>query len=101
MKRSFEGVYHSILPKGNPPFVYLRCVVSNCLPLTQLTMHDSLESGPGCVGVGVHLTECEVHFLNEEEITERITDRMQQALAFQGQSKRFEYTSESCLIMSL
>ena len=41
--------------------------------------------------VNVHPTKREVHFLNEEEITERIADTMQQKLAAQGQSRTFEY----------
>ncbi|KAL9709899.1 DNA mismatch repair protein Mlh1 [Leucoagaricus gongylophorus] len=74
MKRSLEAVYHGVLPKGTSPFVYL-----------------SLEIEPRCVDVNVHPTKREVHFLNEEEITERIADTMQQKLATQGQSKTFEY----------
>ncbi|KAF9447828.1 DNA mismatch repair protein MutL [Macrolepiota fuliginosa MF-IS2] len=74
MKRSLEAVYHAILPKGSFPFVYV-----------------SLEVDPRCVDVNVHPTKREVHFLNEEEITERIADAMQQKLAVQGQSRTFEY----------
>lgn len=63
-----------MLPKGTSPFIYL-----------------SLEIDPRCVDVNVHPTKREVHFLNEEEITERIADAMQQKLAAQGQSRTFEY----------
>ncbi|KAF5351213.1 hypothetical protein D9756_008426 [Leucocoprinus leucothites] len=74
IKRSLEAVYHGVLPKGTSPFIYL-----------------SLEIDPRCVDVNVHPTKREVHFLNEEEITERIADAMQQKLAAQGQSRTFEY----------
>ncbi|KAF7761503.1 hypothetical protein Agabi119p4_9495 [Agaricus bisporus var. burnettii] len=74
MKRSFEAVYHGVLPKGAFPFVYL-----------------SLDIDPRCVDVNVHPTKREVHFLKEEEITERISDITQQKLALQGQSRTFEY----------
>lgn len=30
MKRSFEAVYHGVLPKGTFPFVYVRCFGSIC-----------------------------------------------------------------------
>ncbi|KAJ3574331.1 hypothetical protein NP233_g1848 [Leucocoprinus birnbaumii] len=74
IKRSLEAIYHGVLPKGTSPFVYL-----------------SLEIDPRCVDVNVHPTKREVHFLNEEEITEKIADAMQQKLAAQGQSRTFEY----------
>ncbi|KAG6868636.1 hypothetical protein C0993_012680 [Termitomyces sp. T159_Od127] len=74
MKRAFEVVYNGILPKGSSPFVYL-----------------SLEIDPRSVDVNVHPTKREVHFLNEEEITERISDAFQKALAAQNHSRTFEY----------
>jgi len=39
----------------------------------------------------VHPTKREVHFLNEEAITERICDAIQKALATQVSSRTFEY----------
>ncbi|KAG6873882.1 hypothetical protein C0995_009661 [Termitomyces sp. Mi166 len=74
MKRAFEAVYNGILPKGSSPFVYL-----------------SLEIDPRSVDVNVHPTKREVHFLNEEEITERISDAFQRALAVHNHSRTFEY----------
>ncbi|KXN85572.1 DNA mismatch repair protein Mlh1 [Leucoagaricus sp. SymC.cos] len=74
IKRSLEAVYHGILPKGMSPFVYLSLVID-----------------PRCVDVNVHPTKREVHFLEEEEITQRVADAMQLKLAAQGQSRTFEY----------
>nr|GAT48497.1 predicted protein [Mycena chlorophos] len=74
MKRALENVYSGILPKGASPFVYL-----------------SLQIDPRDVDVNVHPTKKEVHFLNEESITDQITSRLQRALAAQSQSRVFEY----------
>ena len=54
-----------------------------CLP--------SLQIDPRSVDVNVHPTKREVHFLNEEAITERIADALQQSLAKQNHSRVFEY----------
>ncbi|KIK02865.1 hypothetical protein K443DRAFT_96092 [Laccaria amethystina LaAM-08-1] len=85
MKRSLEAVYHTILPKGASPFVYL-----------------SLNIDPRAVDVNVHPTKREVHFLNEDAIIERVSDAIQQALAAQGKSRAFEYqvtsSSSSCVL---
>ncbi|KDR72527.1 hypothetical protein GALMADRAFT_252658 [Galerina marginata CBS 339.88] len=74
MKRAFESAYQSILPKGSSPFVYL-----------------SLQINPRSVDVNVHPTKREVHFLNEEAITEKIADGIQETLAKQSHSRTFEY----------
>lgn len=74
MKRALEAVYQAILPKGASPFIYL-----------------SLQIDPRSVDVNVHPTKREVHFLNEEAITERIADALQQSLAKQNHSRVFEY----------
>ncbi|KAF8634832.1 hypothetical protein AX17_004083 [Amanita inopinata Kibby_2008] len=74
MKRAVEAVYNGILPKGSYPFVYL-----------------SLNIDPRAVDVNVHPTKREVHFLNEEEIIERISECLSRGLASQNQSKAFEY----------
>ena len=46
---------------------------------------------PRSVDVNVHPTKREVHFLNEEDIIERISDGLQEALVRQNQSRAFEY----------
>lgn len=73
MKRAVEAVYTSILPKGASPFVYL-----------------SLEVDPKNVDVNVHPTKKEVHFLNEDAITDKICSTMQVTLANQATSRTFE-----------
>ncbi|KAF9254890.1 DNA binding protein [Marasmius fiardii PR-910] len=74
LKRALEAVYTGILPKGAFPFIYL-----------------SLEINPRAVDVNVHPTKKEVHFLNEETITERICDSLQDKLAEKNNSRTFEY----------
>ncbi|KAF8962298.1 DNA mismatch repair protein MutL [Flammula alnicola] len=74
MKKAFEAVYTNILPKGSSPFVYL-----------------SLQIDPRSVDVNVHPTKREVHFLDEEAITERIADAIQENLVKQNHSRTFEY----------
>ncbi|KAJ7484753.1 histidine kinase-like ATPase [Mycena latifolia] len=74
MKRALEAVYSGVLPKGASPFIYL-----------------SLQINPRDVDVNVHPTKKEVHFLNEDGITDQIADTLQQALASQSHSRVFEY----------
>ncbi|KAF8899820.1 DNA mismatch repair protein MutL [Gymnopilus junonius] len=74
MKRALEAAYQSVLPKGTSPFLYL-----------------SLQIDPRSVDVNVHPTKREVHFLNEEAITEKIADTIQENLAKQSHSRTFEY----------
>ncbi|KAI0264750.1 DNA mismatch repair protein MutL [Gloeopeniophorella convolvens] len=73
IKRAIEACYTSILPKGTSPFVYL-----------------SIQLDPTTVDVNVHPTKREVHFLDEEAITERIADAVQAKLAQVGE-RTFEY----------
>ena len=54
-------------------------------------MAFSLQIDPRAVDVNVHPTKREVHFLNEEAITEKIADSIQDTLAKQSQSRTFEY----------
>ncbi|KAJ7234636.1 histidine kinase-like ATPase [Mycena haematopus] len=74
MKRALEAVYSGVLPKGASPFIYL-----------------SLQINPRDVDVNVHPTKKEVHFLNEDGITDQIADTLQQSLASQSHSRIFEY----------
>ncbi|KAF8320974.1 uncharacterized protein EI90DRAFT_3292775 [Cantharellus anzutake] len=74
IKRAVEAVYASILQKGSYPFVYL-----------------SLEIDPASVDVNVHPTKREVHFLDEDKITEAVMDKLQAALTVRNDSRTFEY----------
>ncbi|KAJ7770488.1 histidine kinase-like ATPase [Mycena metata] len=74
MKRALEAVYSGVLPKGASPFIYL-----------------SLQINPRDVDVNVHPTKKEVHFLNEDGITDQISDTLQRSLASQSNSRVFEY----------
>ncbi|KAH9962209.1 DNA mismatch repair protein MutL [Russula dissimulans] len=73
IKKALEACYIAILPKGTSPFIYL-----------------SLQLDPTTVDVNVHPTKREVHFLDEEAITECIADAIQAKLAQSGE-RTFEY----------
>lgn len=60
IKLCIDQIYSIYLPKGCHPFVYL-----------------SLEIEPNNVDVNVHPTKHEVHFLHEEEIIEKIRQRVE------------------------
>ncbi|KZO89442.1 hypothetical protein CALVIDRAFT_569915, partial [Calocera viscosa TUFC12733] len=74
VRRAVEAVYNGILPKGTFGFIYL-----------------SLAIDPSKVDVNVHPTKREVHFLDEERITEHVADAMQTVLAANDQSRSFQY----------
>ncbi|ODA77688.1 hypothetical protein RJ55_06290 [Drechmeria coniospora] len=73
MKKAIELVYASYLPKGGHPFIYL-----------------SLEIDPARVDVNVHPTKREVHFLNEDEITQHLCGRIEDELAAVDTSRTFK-----------
>ncbi|KAM0261699.1 hypothetical protein ACHAQJ_002151 [Trichoderma viride] len=72
MKKALEQTYSSYLPKGGHPFIYL-----------------SLEIEPTRVDVNVHPTKREVHFLNEEEVTQAICKKIEAELATVDTSRTF------------
>ncbi|KZP14929.1 DNA mismatch repair protein MutL [Athelia psychrophila] len=74
IRKALEAVYSPILPKGASPFIYLSLLID-----------------PRSVDVNVHPTKKEVHFLNEEEIVEQISNGLQEVLVGQNQSRAFEY----------
>jgi len=90
MKKAFEGAYHNILPKGSSPFIYVRYANPNTINYYLLN-ERSLQIDPRSVDVNVHPTKREVHFLNEDGVTEKIADAIQENLAKQNHSRTFEY----------
>ncbi|KAI0694214.1 DNA binding protein [Cytidiella melzeri] len=74
IKKALEAIYVSILPKGASPFIYL-----------------SLEICPSSIDVNVHPTKREVHFLDEEAITQQVADKIHEVLVGENQSKAFQY----------
>ncbi len=72
IKKSIEQVYSVFLPKGGHPFIYI-----------------NLEIDPKRVDVNIHPTKREVHFLNEEEIVDRLCDEIRAQLASVDTSRTF------------
>jgi DNA mismatch repair protein MLH1 len=56
-----------------------------------LLLPTSLQIDSRAVDVDVHPTKREVHFLDEEAITVKIADTLQDRLTKQSQSRTFEY----------
>ncbi|PWN52715.1 DNA mismatch repair protein MutL [Violaceomyces palustris] len=74
LKKSLEAMYASLLPKGGHPWIYI-----------------SLDIEPERVDVNVHPTKKEVHFLDEDEIVERICQVAQESLAGANSSRTFQF----------
>lgn len=74
LKACIDQIYSTYLPKGCHPFVYL-----------------SLEIEPNNVDVNVHPTKHEVHFLHEDEIIDKIKDRVEREFVG-GNEVRVFYT---------
>lgn len=72
LKRALEAVYAAYLPKGTHPFIYL-----------------SVEIAPANVDVNVHPTKHEVHFLNQEEIIEKLQQKVDAKLMSANTSRTF------------
>lgn len=75
LKRSFESLYSALLPKGGHPWIYV-----------------SLKIDPDKIDINVHPTKREVHFLDEEDIIERICSAAQTVLAGANTSRTFQFT---------
>lgn len=72
LRKSLEITYLSILPKGCFPFIYI-----------------SLEIAPDRVDPNVHPNKKEVHFLDQDEIVERICDKLNIFLAGSNSSRSY------------
>ncbi|TIA75829.1 hypothetical protein E3P91_00292 [Wallemia ichthyophaga] len=73
LKKSIENAYSALLPKGSHPFVYL-----------------SLEIPPSNLDVNVHPTKSQVHFIDEDDIIEHITDALSNKLSTCNTSKSYD-----------
>ncbi|KAF5291784.1 hypothetical protein FQA39_LY14272 [Lamprigera yunnana] len=72
LKKCVDQIYTTYLPKNMHPFVYL-----------------SLEIDPKNIDVNVHPTKHEVHFLNEDQIIEQVTDAIEAKLLGSNNSRMF------------
>lgn len=76
LRRSFNQVFSTFLPKGNRPFIYM-----------------SLDIKSENVDVNIHPTKREVRFLHEEEIIDCLVIQLQEKLALIDTSRTFKSAS--------
>ncbi|CDO93714.1 unnamed protein product [Kluyveromyces dobzhanskii CBS 2104] len=76
MRRSFNQIYSTFLPKGNKSFMYLALTIR-----------------PQNVDVNIHPTKREVRFLHEEEIIDALAFQLQEKLASIDTSRTFKTAS--------
>lgn len=72
LRRAIEGVYSTLLPKNNKPFIFM-----------------DLRLPPRRVEVNVHPTKREVGFLHQEEVIEAIREAVHDKLLASSDSRRF------------
>lgn len=72
LQKAIVQVYHTYLPKGSHPFLYL-----------------SLELEPSSVDVNVHPTKHEVNFLHEDDIIEKIKEIIEKKLLGSNDTRVF------------
>lgn len=72
LRKSLEATYAAILPKGSFPFIYI-----------------SLEIPPARVDPNVHPNKKEVHFLDQDEIVEKICDKLNVFLVGSNSSRSY------------
>ncbi|SMN19215.1 similar to Saccharomyces cerevisiae YMR167W MLH1 Protein required for mismatch repair in mitosis and meiosis as well as crossing over during meiosis [Maudiozyma saulgeensis] len=76
LRRILNQTYLNFLPKGNKPFIYLSLMIE-----------------PTSVDVNVHPTKREVRFLNQDEIIEQVSFKVNEELSKVDTSRTFKASS--------